>query len=64
MFCGYNRHIIAFQLAKFQKITKINSSLMNYLIKLGCEIPSKNIIKFFLITVKLKKLMNLKIFQI
>ena len=50
MFCGYNRHIIAFQLAKFQKITKINSSLMNYLIKLGCEIPSKKYYQIFFLS--------------
>ena len=65
MFCGYNRHIIAFQLAKFQKITKFNSSLMSYLIKFGCEIPSKKILSNFFSypVVKLKKINEFKNFS-
>lgn len=65
MFCGYNRHIIAFQLANFQKITNISTSSMSNLIKFASKVVSKNILSNFFSypTLKLQKINQLKNFS-
>ncbi len=65
LFCGYNRHVIAFQLANIQNKSYLSTPFINNILKFGSNIVSKTLLSniFSYPEIKLNKIKQMKSFS-